>query len=192
MRTWFYVACAGVLGLLFVGSLRVPGLSDRSVTLISNLGQLAAVAAASVLCWIASRSDERHPRAWRWLSLGVGAWAVGQVVWTYYELTGSVGPIPIEDREGSVEVDETNWDAIVGVKGRAYLGSDRRWFVPYYFDIGAGESKLTYQAMGGVGYSFGRWDLFAAWRYLDYEFKSGSKVEELNFSGPGVAVQFRW
>ena len=94
MRTWFYAACAGVLGLLFVGSLRLPGLSDESVTLISNLGQLAAVTASSVLCWIASRSDERHPRAWRWLSLGVGAWAAGQVVWTYYELTGSEVPFP--------------------------------------------------------------------------------------------------
>ena len=109
-----------------------------------------------------------------------------------YELTGNVGSIPIDEREGKAQADETNWDAIVGVKGRAFLGSERRWFVPYYFDIGTGESKLTYQAMGGLGYTFGSWDLFAAWRYLDYDFKSGSKVEELNFSGPGVAVQFRW
>ena len=94
MRTWIYAALAGVLGFLFVGSLRLPGLSDETVTLISNLGQLAAVTASSVLCWVASRSDERHPRAWRWLSLGVGAWAAGQVVWTYYELTGSEVPFP--------------------------------------------------------------------------------------------------
>jgi diguanylate cyclase (GGDEF)-like protein len=94
MRTWFYAALAGVLGLLFVGSLRLPGLGDETVTLISNLGQLAAVTAASALCWIASRTDDRHPRAWRWLSLGVGAWAAGQVVWTWYELTGTEVPFP--------------------------------------------------------------------------------------------------
>ncbi|RYU10250.1 GGDEF domain-containing protein [Nocardioides iriomotensis] len=94
MRTWFCAALAGVLGLLFVGSLRLPGLGDEAITLISNLGQLAAVTAASVLCWVASRSDDRHPRAWRWLSLGVGAWAAGQVVWTCYEVTGTEVPFP--------------------------------------------------------------------------------------------------
>jgi len=94
MRTWFCAALAGVLGFLFVGSLRLPGLGDEAITLISNLGQLAAVTAASVLCWVASRSDDRHPRAWRWLSLGVGAWAAGQVVWTCYEVTGTEVPFP--------------------------------------------------------------------------------------------------
>ena len=94
MRTWFHAALAGVLGFVFVGSLRLPGLGDEAITLISNLGQLAAVAAASVLCWVASRADERHPRAWRWLSLGVGAWAAGQIVWTGYEVRGTEVPFP--------------------------------------------------------------------------------------------------
>jgi len=109
-----------------------------------------------------------------------------------WELTGNIGPIPAPGRAGSLEANETNWDAIVGVKGRAMLGAERKWFIPYYLDVGTGESKLTWQAMGGLGYSFGSWDLFAAWRYLDYEFKSGDKVEDLNFNGPGVALQFRW
>ena len=109
-----------------------------------------------------------------------------------WELTGNIGPIPAPGRAGSLEANETNWDAIVGVKGRAMLGAERKWFIPYYLDVGTGESKLTWQAMGGLGYSFGSWDLFAAWRYLDYEFKSGDKVEDLSFNGPGVAVQFRW
>ncbi len=95
MRTWTYAALAGALGLLFVGSLRIPGLSDPAITLISNLGQLAAVTAAAVLCWVASRSDDRHPRAWQWLALGVGAWAAGQVVWTWYEVVeGTAVPFP--------------------------------------------------------------------------------------------------
>lgn len=109
-----------------------------------------------------------------------------------WELTGNIGPIPAPGRAGSLEADDTYWDAIVGAKGRYFFGAERKWFVPYYVDIGTGESKLTWQAMGGLGYSFGSWDLFAAWRYLDYEFKSGSKVENLNFNGPGVAIQFRW
>lgn len=109
-----------------------------------------------------------------------------------WELTGNIGAIPVVDRSGSTETSDTNWDAIVGVKGRAMLGAERKWFIPYYLDVGTGESKFTWQAMGGVGYSFDNWDLFAAWRYLDYDMKSGSKIEDLSFSGPGVALQFRW
>lgn len=109
-----------------------------------------------------------------------------------WELTGNVDQIPVIDRSGSREASDTNWDAIVGVKGRANLGAERKWFIPYYLDVGTGESKFTWQAMGGLGYAFDRVDLFAAWRYLDYDMKSGSKIEDLNFSGPAVAVQFRW
>ncbi|MCC6379113.1 MAG: hypothetical protein IT519_09880 [Burkholderiales bacterium] len=109
-----------------------------------------------------------------------------------WELTGNIGDIPAPGRAGSLESSDTYWDAIVGVKGRVKLGAERKWFIPYYVDIGTGESDLTWQAMGGLGYSFGKWDLFAAWRYLDYDFKSSSKVEDMNFNGPAVALQFHW
>ncbi len=95
MRTWRYAALATLLGLAFVGLLRLPGLGDQAVLVISNLGQLAAVTAAAVLCELAARGDTRHPRAWRWLAIGVGAWAAGQVVWTYYEVfAGTEVPFP--------------------------------------------------------------------------------------------------
>ena len=95
MRTWTFPALAAVLGLAFVGLLRIPSLGDQAVVVISNLGQLVAVAAAAVMCALASRTDRRHPRAWRWLAIGVGAWAAGQVVWTYYEvIAGTEVPFP--------------------------------------------------------------------------------------------------
>ena len=87
---------------------------------------------------------------------------------------------------------ETNWDAIVGVKGRMALGASREWIVPYYLDVGTGDSDLTWQGAIGLGYAF-RWgDVVAMYRYLDYDFKSGKKVEELTASGPMVGVTFRW
>lgn len=107
-------------------------------------------------------------------------------------LSGNIGSVPIDQRAGTRATGVHNWDAIAGFRGRAWLGEGRNWFLPFYFDIGTGQSKLTWQAMAGVGYSFGSWDLFAAWRYLDYEMKSGSKVEDLSFNGPGVAIQFHW
>jgi hypothetical protein len=108
--------------------------------------------------------------------------------WT---LAGDVGPIALADRAGTREADDQNWDAIVGMRGRVALG-DGRWFVPYYVDVGTGESKSTWQAMAGVGYSFGWGDVVGAWRYIDYRMKSGSAVEELNFSGPSIAAVFHW
>ncbi|MGE5160474.1 MAG: hypothetical protein ACM3O5_03120 [Betaproteobacteria bacterium] len=48
------------------------------------------------------------------------------------------------------------------------------------------------QALAGVGYSFGWGDVVAAWRYIDSEMKSGKAVEDINFSGPGVAAVLRW
>jgi hypothetical protein len=108
-----------------------------------------------------------------------------------YEVTGNVASIPASGRAGTSEAKISNWDAVVGVKGRVALGGGK-WFVPYYADIGTGESKLTWQAMAGLGYSFGWGDIVAAWRYIDYDMKSGKKIESMTFNGPAIAAVFRW
>jgi hypothetical protein len=95
-------------------------------------------------------------------------------------------------RSGSADADITNWDAVVGIKGRAMLGADRKWFIPYYLDVGTGESKFTWQINAGVGYNFDWGSVIATWRYLDYEFKSGNTVESMNFNGPTIGLAFRW
>ncbi|MGH8616355.1 MAG: hypothetical protein ACREUW_01585 [Burkholderiales bacterium] len=109
-----------------------------------------------------------------------------------YTLAGNVGPIPPQQRTGSGEIKASNWDAIVGVKGRVALGADRKWFVPYYLDVGTGESKLTWQAMSGVGYAFSWGDIVATWRYMDWENKSGKPLLDLSLNGPALAATFRW
>ncbi|HEX4234689.1 MAG TPA: hypothetical protein VH041_10305 [Caldimonas sp.] len=109
-----------------------------------------------------------------------------------WNLSGNVGAIPLPGRAGNREQSVTNWDGIVGVKGRFAFAPDRRWFVPYYLDVGTGNSDLTWQAFGGIGYSF-RWgDVVGAWRYLDYRFKSGKPIESVNFNGPAIAAVFHW
>ena len=93
---------------------------------------------------------------------------------------------------GAAEAKVTDWDAIVGLKGRVALGADRKWFVPYYVDIGAGESKLTWQVNGGVGYQFDWGAIIGSWRYLDYEFKSSSHVQSFSLNGPLIGVIFKF
>lgn len=109
-----------------------------------------------------------------------------------WQLAGNVGSVALPGRAGSREAKLQNWDAIVGVKGRLTLGAERKWFVPYYVDVGAGESQLTWQAMTGIGYSFGWGDVVGAWRYLDYKMKSGGAIDSLNLSGPTLAAVFHW
>ena len=48
---------------------------------------------------------------------------------------------------GSVSDSGSNWDAIIGVKGDLFVTD--RFFIPYYADIGAGNSQFTWQIMGG-------------------------------------------
>jgi hypothetical protein len=85
-----------------------------------------------------------------------------------FSLSGNIDSIALPDRSGSRSANVKNWDGIVGVKGRVAFGADRSWFVPYYADVGTGESDLTYQLMTGIGYSFKWGEMVAHWRYLDY------------------------
>ena len=85
----------------------------------------------------------------------------------------------------------TSWDGIVGLKGNASLGE--RWFLPYYLDVGAGDSKFTWQATAGIGYRAGRVvDLALVYRHLEWDIDSAPIVDDLNFSGPTLGVIFRW
>jgi len=109
--------------------------------------------------------------------------------WQFSANLGGIAPPP---RTGNSELKDNVWDGIIGVKGRLAFGADREWYVPYYVDVGTGDSDLTWQGVTGIGYAF-RWgELFAVWRYLDYNLKSGSKIEDVNFNGPAIGVAFRW
>lgn len=109
--------------------------------------------------------------------------------WT---INGNIAGIPLPGRSGTKTLDITNWDAIVGVKGMAWIGGEQKWFLPYYVDVGAGQSKLTWQFNAGIGYQFSWGALVASWRYIDYEFKSGEPIQSLNFNGPLIGAVFRF
>jgi hypothetical protein len=109
-----------------------------------------------------------------------------------WALSGSTAGAGLPGMAGRSEVSDTNWDAVVGVTGAARLGTERRWVVPYYFDIGTGQSKFTWQALAGLGYAFDWGMVTAAWRYLEYEYKAGYPLESMKLSGPLLGVTLRW
>jgi hypothetical protein len=109
-----------------------------------------------------------------------------------YEFSTSVAGHPLSGRSGTSEVSENFWDAVVGLKGRANVGADGKWFIPYYVDVGTGQSQLTWQVSAGVGYRFGWGSVVATWRYLDYNFKSDSKLQSMTINGPTIGVAFQF
>jgi len=79
-------------------------------------------------------------------------------------------------------------DAIIGLKGK--LNLSERWFIPYYVDIGAGDSDLTWQATAGITYRAGqKTDVALVYRHLEWDLDA-TLTDDLNFSGPLLGVVF--
>lgn len=82
------------------------------------------------------------------------------------------------------------WDGIVGVKGNYNLNP--RWSLPYYADIGTGQSDFTWQAVAGVAYHAAkRVDVAFVYRHLEWDIGEDF-VDDLSFSGPTLGAIFRW
>ncbi|MBS0342688.1 MAG: hypothetical protein JSS56_19405 [Proteobacteria bacterium] len=109
-----------------------------------------------------------------------------------WNIQGDLGPIGEASRSGESESSEVLWDAIVGAKGRYALGDSGRWSMPFYVDVGAGQSQLTWQAGVGLSYAYSWGEITGMWRYVSYDMKSGSSVEDLRFSGPMIGATWRW
>jgi len=102
----------------------------------------------------------------------------------------SVFPIPAEvDFSRSLN----KWDGIVGIKGQVDLSDDRRWFMPYYADIGAGSNNWTWMAMLGTGYRFDLCDLTLGVRSLSYNFNGnrGNGVD-MRYTGIAFGADFKF
>lgn len=109
-----------------------------------------------------------------------------------WNITGTVASIPVDDCTGAGESSLSNWDLILGARGRFTFGAKNTWFVPYYLDVGTGDSDLTWQGIAGIGCAFGWGKTLAAWRYLSYDLDSGSAIADIDFNGPAIGVTFRW
>ncbi len=131
------------------------------------------------------------PKAWT-VDVLAGARMLGVKPTLDWSIQGDLGPIPVAGRSGSKQIDDTLWDGIVGLKGRFNLSDDRRWNLPFYLDVGTGQTQLTWQAAAGVSYSYQWGDVIGMWRYLAWDNKSGKQIEALNFNGPMIGVTFRW
>ena len=101
-------------------------------------------------------------------------------------LEGPLGKDPSISLSPSFEV----YDAVVGVKGKYDINEN--WYIPYLFDIGAGDTDLTWQAQASIGYRFDWGDVLATYRYIHYEKDDLRLIEDFDLYGPKVGVVFHF
>ena len=103
--------------------------------------------------------------------------------------TFNLGPSDL-DLKAPVSGSGNSLDAIIGLKGKFSMAD--RWFIPWYVDIGAGDSDFTGQVIGGVGFKASeRTNITLVYRYLEWDL-GGDVIDDLNFSGPALGVVFRF
>jgi hypothetical protein len=100
-----------------------------------------------------------------------------------------------------VDLNITHDDFLFAVNGE-YEFSKSNWSIPYYADIGAGDSDLTWQAIIGVDYKFDAFDLNFSYRHAEYEFgdidgrflgiSTPIKDVKMVFSGPSIGLKFEF
>ena len=90
---------------------------------------------------------------------------------------------------GGVTANSAIWNGIAGFRGRIRI-SNTGLFIPYYFDIGSGGSKLTWQIASGLGYQTGWVGVSVTYRYLSLQQGSSAMVQHLSLGGPMVMVNF--
>jgi hypothetical protein len=81
------------------------------------------------------------------------------------------------------------WNGIAGFRGRVRLASTGM-FIPYYFDIGAGGSNLTWQLATGLGYQTGWAGVSAVYRHLVFNQGGSAVIRHVGMGGPMIAVNF--
>lgn len=92
-------------------------------------------------------------------------------------------------RAGKSSQSKENWDAIAGVKGQVVIG-DTPWFLPFYLDLGTGDSDWTWQGLLGIAYRFDWGNVSLSIRSLSYDFTRDDT--DLRFTGPALGVSFLW
>ncbi len=103
-----------------------------------------------------------------------------------FDITG-----PLDSRGRRVSDSDSFWDGIIGIRGDVNLA--RSWYVPFYADIGTGDSDYTWQIMAGVGYRINKaLDVVGAYRYLEWKFDDNKVLDNLDISGPLLGLRFRF
>lgn len=93
----------------------------------------------------------------------------------------------------TVKISESDytWDVIVGVRGLYTV--NERWSIPYYVDMGTGDSDKTYHLSTGFNYrTSDTLNIAFRYRYLDWEFDSHDLLKDISFKGPLLGITYNF
>ena len=117
-------------------------------------------------------------------------WLEGSTDWNLNAaVTGPNGNSIILPRSGSVSKSQSVTTGIVGAKGRVKLG-ESNWFVPFYVDVGGGNSVTTWQAAAGIGYAYPWGDVRLDYRYMSFDQNGDKLIKDLDMGGVALGVNF--
>ncbi|MEJ2136475.1 MAG: hypothetical protein P8X86_14695 [Desulfofustis sp.] len=85
---------------------------------------------------------------------------------------------------------ESLTDGFIGIRGQ--FACHQNWYLPYYADIGAGGSDLSYQLYAAIGYRYKWFDVRLGYRHLYFDLGDDRFMEDLQISGPALGVGFRF
>ena len=137
-----------------------------------------------------------------WVVTPIGGYTLFQGDWGQFDLFGGARYLylgvdtrtfargPLGGLRRSIYLDDSGsaWAGIVGFRGRINLSE--KWFMPYYFDIGAGDEVTTIQAFAGIGYRLSRFDVTLGYRYLKWDLDAPAPMTDLEIEGPMLGLQF--
>jgi hypothetical protein len=174
----------------FLARLAIPIPNTLDLALFPNVPSLATLKKTGLQAWIVTpsigytvlRNDKQT----------IALYAGARYIWIEANATLDINPIlpgqPSQSQKESSS--DSNWDAIVGVRGRYQLSD--KWFIPYSFSGGAGQSDQTWSALTALGYRFSKLDAMVGWRYLGYDLGSDTTIKELTVDGPFAGATFHW
>ena len=91
---------------------------------------------------------------------------------------------------GRVSDSGSNWDFIVGARGKTDL--NEKWYIHYYADIGTGDTDVTWQAIAGINYRFSKVDLTLGYAHMEWDFDNKSLIKDMALKGPYAGIKFRF
>ena len=117
---------------------------------------------------------------------------LGAAQYYWEELTQTI-QVNIPDTENpKLSGKDSVWNYSVGVRGNVELPG--RWYMPYRFDIGTGDSDTIAQGLAGFAYRFDSFDLQFGYRYMAWRPSSGEDqiFREQNVYGFYAGALFRF
>ena len=127
----------------------------------------------------------------RWATVVAAMYAVIALTWAVAAVAlprGVLGALPIAIM-GSVSESGNVTAGIVGAKGRVKLG-ESNWFVPFYVDVGGGDSVTTWQAAAGIGYAYSWGDVRLDYRYMSFDRNGDTLIQGLDTGGLAMGLNF--